>query len=378
MPLDRVSTIKILVVGVILLVILLARMLEGRCKPNTPNDPVPCGSNCLDAEEILFPAYVSSLLIDGRSTCSALNDYSSTCLGYYDNGEDYVIRLEVTRTLACQITLDPKGTGWTGIVIDDNCPPDYDCLGLSTTSGTMPHSILGLLLQPGFYYIMVDTWPSPACIPEFDILITEISYDPFGVDCTLPLSLPPIAASSLPYVLGSITTVAAEDNYSATCLEEFDGGEDLFFDFELTEQLRLSFDLDPGGVAGSGFLLDTICPPTDKCIASATSGDTMPYGIAGITLPPSHYYLMIDTWSPSVLLNAATLTIDLAYLCGDADGSGNISISDAIYVVSYVFAGGAAPEPLAAADVDVSGVVNVSDAVYLINYIFAGGAAPCG
>lgn len=378
MPLDRVSTFKILVVGVILLVILLARVLEGRCKPGTPNDPVPCGSNCLDADQVIFPPESYSLLLEGLSTCGSYNDYSSTCLGSYDGGEDYVVRLEVTRWMACRITLDPKGTAWTGIAIDNSCPPDYNCIGVSTTSGSLQHTIEGVVLEPGFYYIMVDTWPSPACIPEFDILITEIMIDPWGVDCSLPISFPALGAGNLPYGHGAFSTAASEDNYSATCLEEFDAGEDLFFDFELTEQLSLTFDLDPGGVAGSGFLLDTICPPSDKCIASASSSNTLPYGITGITLPPHHYYLMIDTWSPSVVLNAATLTIARAFLCGDADGSGQISISDAIFVVSYVFAGGAAPEPLAAADVDVSGVVNISDAVYLINYIFAGGAAPCG
>lgn len=378
MPLGRVTAVKIFVVGVTLLVILLARMLEGSCKPSSPNDPVPCGSNCLDADQVVFPPATCSLLLEGLSTCGSYNDYSSTCLGSYDGGEDYVVRLEVTRWMACRITLDPKGTAWTGIAIDNSCPPDYSCIGVSTTSSSHQHTIEGVVLEPGFYYIMVDTWPSPTCIPEFDILITEIMIDPWGVDCDLPVSFPALGAGSFPYVHGPFSTAGMDNNYSATCLELYDEGEDLFFDFELTEQLSLTIELDPGGVAGSGFMLDTICPPTDKCIASATSSSTMPYGIASISLPPKRYYLMVDTWSPSVLLNAATLTIDLAYLCGDADGSGQISISDAIFVVSYVFAGGAAPEPLASADVDVSGAVNISDAVYLINYIFAGGAAPCG
>lgn len=63
--------------------------------------------------------------------------------------------------------------------------------------------------------------------------------------------------------------------------------------------------------------------------------------------------------------------------CGDADGSGAISISDAVYLINYIFAGGPAPHPLLAGDADFSGLVTISDAVYLINYIFAGGPAPC-
>lgn len=65
------------------------------------------------------------------------------------------------------------------------------------------------------------------------------------------------------------------------------------------------------------------------------------------------------------------------FVCGDADGSGVVSISDAVYLINYIFSGGPAPNPLEAGDVDCSGTVTISDAVYLINYIFASGAAPC-
>ncbi len=65
------------------------------------------------------------------------------------------------------------------------------------------------------------------------------------------------------------------------------------------------------------------------------------------------------------------------FIHGDADGTGAISISDAVFLISYIFAGGSAPVPLASGDADCSGAVNISDAVYLIQYIFAGGPAPC-
>ncbi len=64
-------------------------------------------------------------------------------------------------------------------------------------------------------------------------------------------------------------------------------------------------------------------------------------------------------------------------LCGDADGTGMISISDAVYLITYIFSGGPAPDPQSVGDADCSGAVSISDVVYLINYIFAGGPAPC-
>ncbi len=65
------------------------------------------------------------------------------------------------------------------------------------------------------------------------------------------------------------------------------------------------------------------------------------------------------------------------YICGDANGSGGINISDVVFLINYIFSGGPAPNPLASGDANCSGLVNISDAVYIVNYIFSGGPAPC-
>jgi outer membrane protein assembly factor BamB len=66
-----------------------------------------------------------------------------------------------------------------------------------------------------------------------------------------------------------------------------------------------------------------------------------------------------------------------ALLCGDADGNHIVNISDAVYLIAYIFGGGTAPDPLISGDSDCNEIVNISDAVYLIAYIFGGGPAPC-
>ena len=63
---------------------------------------------------------------------------------------------------------------------------------------------------------------------------------------------------------------------------------------------------------------------------------------------------------------------------GDADHSGAVDISDAVFCISYIFSGGAAPDPLPLGDANCDGMVDISDVVYLIAYIFSGGSAPCG
>ncbi len=69
---------------------------------------------------------------------------------------------------------------------------------------------------------------------------------------------------------------------------------------------------------------------------------------------------------------------DCRCIPGDADDSKVITISDAVYLIGYIFAGGPAPQPDPICSGDPNGdcVVSISDAVFLINYIFAGGAAP--
>jgi hypothetical protein len=61
---------------------------------------------------------------------------------------------------------------------------------------------------------------------------------------------------------------------------------------------------------------------------------------------------------------------------GDADGNGIVNVSDANFLVAYVFGGGPAPDPFARGDADCNGIVNLSDAAYLIAYVFGSGGAP--
>ncbi len=67
----------------------------------------------------------------------------------------------------------------------------------------------------------------------------------------------------------------------------------------------------------------------------------------------------------------------LQFLCGDADASNLVNVSDVVFLIGYIFIGASQPSPLASGDADCSGTVVLTDAVYLVNFIFAGGPAPC-
>jgi hypothetical protein len=59
---------------------------------------------------------------------------------------------------------------------------------------------------------------------------------------------------------------------------------------------------------------------------------------------------------------------------GDVDGNGSVNVVDAVFLISYIFKGGAAPIPACIGDANGDGSTNVGDAVYLI--IMSSKAAP--
>ncbi len=64
------------------------------------------------------------------------------------------------------------------------------------------------------------------------------------------------------------------------------------------------------------------------------------------------------------------------FVCGDANGDGNVNVGDAVFLINYVFKGGQAPDPIEAGDANGDGDVNVGDAAYIVFYVFRGGPPP--
>jgi hypothetical protein len=61
---------------------------------------------------------------------------------------------------------------------------------------------------------------------------------------------------------------------------------------------------------------------------------------------------------------------------GDADASGTLDLTDAIFILGFLFQGGAEPPCLDAADADDSGALDLTDAIFVLGYLFQGGATP--
>jgi len=63
--------------------------------------------------------------------------------------------------------------------------------------------------------------------------------------------------------------------------------------------------------------------------------------------------------------------------CGDVDNNDIVDLGDLLWLISYLYKGGLAPDPLCLGDVDCNGVVELGDVLYLISYLYKGGPGPC-
>lgn len=78
-----------------------------------------------------------------------------------------------------------------------------------------------------------------------------------------------------------------------------------------------------------------------------------------------------------VALNGGFMIFCPGPVCGDVDGSGQIDISDVVYLVDYIFGDGPPPLDCAKGDANCDGQTDVSDVVYIIDYVIGNGPAPC-
>jgi hypothetical protein len=120
---------------------------------------------------------------------------------------------------------------------------------------------------------------------------------------------------------------------------------------------------------------------TDSLFSDPTIISNLPasnYPVPG-PLGDSRYYWRVtahDLFGGETGSNSTFMFIIGQYLCGDANGDGGVNVGDAVFLISYVFKGGPAPDPVCIGDANGDGDTNVGDAVYLIAYVFKGGPPP--
>jgi len=146
--------------------------------------PPPGGETCATAIGVTIPADLPYSDV-GQTTCGKLDDYYNTCLGSYDEGEDILYELTVTTAIDLNIEAFAASYMYIGMAVSATCPPGLTCLYMSQNY-TSPYRLSQIHLEPGMYWLMIDTWPSPDCIPTFDLSITQYIPPPPPPPCGGP------------------------------------------------------------------------------------------------------------------------------------------------------------------------------------------------
>ena len=146
---------------------------------NVSQELAPLGANCNNPILVSLPAG-SPYTETGQTNCGLGNIYSGIgCGASYFNGEDIIYQIEITEASLVTVQMTSTTT-YTGIAILDACPGVGSCIAFSTISGVANHNFQ-VALQPGIYYMIIDTWPSPFCIPSFNLTLTadtEVCLNP--------------------------------------------------------------------------------------------------------------------------------------------------------------------------------------------------------
>lgn len=299
-----------------------------------------------------------------QTTCGRGYDYSDTCLGGYDGGEDIIYELIVPSDTCINVAATTDAT-WVGMAIDGACPPGDPCTASDTSSGSAV-SIDLLTLTAGTHYLMLDTYPSPDCINSFDLTITECPaggacchvdgtcddvlgagncvaagdlYMGDGTECAGVTCPGPGDSCGNPYVvtLGVADLPYTDDNSNcgrgdnhddpstAHCLYYYDSGEDMIYQLTVTEAMTVRVELDSHGTTYPGVAIGDACPPTDSCLASDYHSSSDPLDTGCVSLAPGDYYIQVDTWSSPDCIPDFTLTVsaclDSGACCEDATGT---------------------------------------------------------
>ncbi|RMF82979.1 MAG: hypothetical protein D6744_05570, partial [Planctomycetota bacterium] len=170
------------------------------CDPNNPCPQPTPGDNCALPIAVSLPAEIP--YTDVNTTCGRVDDYDTTCMGSYDNGEDAIYEVTVTAAGCYRFTIDGD-TIWDGIALFNICPAsgDPNCLGQATSSSS-PESF-EVDLMPGTYYLMVDTFASPDCM-NYTLTIEDCLPPLSNDDCGTATMIP-----SVPYNETLDTSTAA-------------------------------------------------------------------------------------------------------------------------------------------------------------------------
>ena len=199
--------------------------------------------------------------------------------------------------------------------------------------------------------------------------VVEAGVDGFKVssfECLLPMDV-----TGMAIIDDILTVVLIEDESVTGGMSVIESQTSPLYEIWLSNSSKELFQPDPD-------LYSFEIEIEDTELADFTNNGDWQFSIDGLLAGQTNMTIaighsdIIDYTSPNI-----SLQINPPYVCGDANSSGSVNVSDAVAIINFVFSGGTPPNPLISGDTNCDSKVNVSDAVYIINYVFSGGNAPC-
>jgi hypothetical protein len=256
---------------------------------------VPCGADYLAWGTLgppppCNPDYV--ITVPGTTngtTCGMGNDWSNTCLGDYDNGQDILYEFTLASPLTVDIILDPLGTNSTGFALASDCYMQ-NCIAQSGSWWGVPQGVTVLPLDAGTYYIMVDMWPMmDDCIPEFNLTINESAPPPANDNCADVNPVP---------LLDGVPIQFTGDNTDATIDCNLFTVPEVWHAITTTECMDITIDLcgTTPPFANAYTVMTEQCPCGNQIFATDANDTECPDG--NITqhyygVPPGTYYIPV-------------------------------------------------------------------------------------
>jgi hypothetical protein len=278
------------------------------CNPYTNltiSAPVPIGGCPLGTgvNSITLP-YTST----GRTTCGKINDLTATNTvscgnSSYFTGEDEVFTF--TPTASGDITINLTSTGsYTGITLYRGCPLSTVCSGSSPVcvayeqSSTGNKSLCASVIAGQTYYLIIDSWASPACNP-YGISISAPTPTAAGSLCSNA-----IPVSTLPFNLIGESTACNGNDYTNTstgsCGTLYESGEDRVYVYNATSSECIAITLSGASSNSIGYQVYLGCPGSAGTTCIGSNGGANSGTLTGSVVLPGAgtYYIVVDSWAP--------------------------------------------------------------------------------
>ncbi len=267
--------------------------------------PVPAGGCALGTGQVNITLPYSST---GRTTCGRIDDLTAsntvTCGStFYFSAEDEVFVFTPVASGSITISLT-SASSWVGIMLYDGCPLVSSCAGIPGTCVNNAQgsggnqSMCANVIAGHTYYLLVDQFASPYCIPSYNISISAPAGVAAGITCGNPVTI-----ASLPYTANGETTSCMGNDYSnatsGSCLTLYESGNDKVYSYTATTAQCIAITLSAASDNLIGYQVYSGCPGSGGTCIGSNGGATSGTLTGSVTLTaPGTYYIIVDSWAP--------------------------------------------------------------------------------